>query len=153
MMTQEVIQGNWNSIVGAIKQKFGEITNDDLARVQGNVDQLIGLIQRKFGHSRQQVEQLIDQCLRESNEFAAQTAVAAGQAASHASKLVSDAASEVSQSASDGYKFVADRAGEGFGYAKQVVERRPVESVVLIAGASLIAGVLVGLSLGSRPRS
>lgn len=150
MTTQEMIRGNWNTIVGAIKQKFGEISNDDLSKVQGNIDQLVGLLQRKAGQTRQQVEQFLDQCCSESTGFVSSAANVAGQAATQASKMVADAAAEVGQYATDGYKYVANQAGTGYDYARTVVERRPMESVVLVAGASMLAGLLVGLSLGSR---
>lgn len=149
MTTQEMVRGNWNSIVGAIKERFGDITNDDLTKVQGNMDQLIGLIQRKAGQSRQQVEQFLEQCCSDGG-IVSQAANAAGHAASQASKMVSDAVAGAGQYATEGYKYVSDQAEQGYDYARNVVERRPIESIALVAGASLIAGVLVGLSLGNR---
>lgn len=150
MTTQEMVRGNWNSIVGAIKERFGDITNDDLSKVQGNIEQLVGLIQRKAGQSRQQVEQFLEQCCSETSGLVSQAASKAGQAATQASKMVADAAAGAGQYATEGYKYVAGQAEQGYGYARNVVERRPIESIALVAGASLIAGVLVGLSLGSR---
>ena len=62
MVTQEKLSSNWHSIVGAIKEKFGQVTGDDLTRVQGNVDQLVGLLERKTGQTRESIEAFINDC-------------------------------------------------------------------------------------------
>jgi hypothetical protein len=44
MSTQEKVMGNWNQVKGKVKQKWGQLTDDELSEVEGNVDQLIGLV-------------------------------------------------------------------------------------------------------------
>jgi uncharacterized protein YjbJ (UPF0337 family) len=51
------IKGNWNELKGKIKQKWGDLTDDDLTYQEGKEDELLGRIQRKTGRSR---EELID---------------------------------------------------------------------------------------------
>ena len=52
MVNQQTLQGNWNELKGKLREKWGQLTNEDLQVAQGNVDQLIGLIQRKTGEAR-----------------------------------------------------------------------------------------------------
>ena len=52
MVTRDQLIGNWNGIVGALREKFGELTKDELTRVEGNVEQLVELVQRKSGQSK-----------------------------------------------------------------------------------------------------
>src|SRR2546428_14120072 len=61
MVNQQTLQGNWNEIKGKLRNRWGQLTNDDLQQAQGNVDQLIGLIQRKTGEARSSVEHFLEE--------------------------------------------------------------------------------------------
>ena len=50
MVNQQTLQGNWNEIKGKLRNRWGQLTNDDLQQAQGNVDQLIGQLQRNRSH-------------------------------------------------------------------------------------------------------
>ena len=52
------IKGNWNEVKGNLKQKYGELTDDDLAFAEGKEEELLGRLQKKTGKSK---EQLIDE--------------------------------------------------------------------------------------------
>jgi len=54
------IKGNWNVIKGKLKQKYGELTDDDLSYAEGKEDELIGNIQKKTGQSKDEVKKFID---------------------------------------------------------------------------------------------
>jgi uncharacterized protein YjbJ (UPF0337 family) len=43
-MNKHQIEGNWNEIKGKIKEKWGDLTDDDLDRIEGETDQLVGAI-------------------------------------------------------------------------------------------------------------
>lgn len=55
------LKGNWNKIKGELKQKYGQLTNDDLTYVEGKEDELIGRLQEKLGKSKEAIKELIDQ--------------------------------------------------------------------------------------------
>ncbi|MDR3666803.1 MAG: CsbD family protein [Ignavibacteriaceae bacterium] len=54
------IKGNWNQMKGKIKQKYPDLTDDDLMFVAGKEDDLLGRIQRKTGKSRDEVVSYIN---------------------------------------------------------------------------------------------
>jgi uncharacterized protein YjbJ (UPF0337 family) len=56
------VQGNWNIAKGKLKQKFAQLTDDDLRFMQGKEDELVGLIQKRTGQTREQVERVIGEC-------------------------------------------------------------------------------------------
>ena len=56
-MNEYTIKGNWNEIKGKLKQKYGELTDDDLAYVKGKEDELLGRIQNKIAKSIDEVKQ------------------------------------------------------------------------------------------------
>jgi uncharacterized protein YjbJ (UPF0337 family) len=49
------IKGNWNQIKGKIKEKWGDLTDDDLTYEEGKEDQLIGRIQKRTGRARDEI--------------------------------------------------------------------------------------------------
>jgi uncharacterized protein YjbJ (UPF0337 family) len=54
------IKGNWNQMKGKIKEKYPDLTDDDLMFVTGKEDDLLGRIQRKTGKSRDEVVSYIN---------------------------------------------------------------------------------------------
>ncbi|MEH6307770.1 CsbD family protein [Olivibacter sp. CPCC 100613] len=48
-------KGSWNEIKGKVKQKWGELTDDDLTYTEGKEDELVGKLQKKTGQTREEV--------------------------------------------------------------------------------------------------
>lgn len=55
------IKGNWNIAKGKLKQKWGELTDDDLDYVEGKQDELLGRIQKRTGKTREEIETAINE--------------------------------------------------------------------------------------------
>jgi uncharacterized protein YjbJ (UPF0337 family) len=55
-MNQDILHGKWKQLKGKAKQRWGELTDDDLNRVEGNYQELVGIIQEKYGRSRAEAE-------------------------------------------------------------------------------------------------
>lgn len=49
------LKGNWNIIKGRLKQKYSNLTDDDLRYEEGKDDELIGRIQKRTGQSREEI--------------------------------------------------------------------------------------------------
>ena len=54
------IKGNWNELKGKVKQKWGQLTDDDLIYEEGQEDQLLGKIQKKTGQSLEEIINFIE---------------------------------------------------------------------------------------------
>jgi len=54
------IKGNWNELKGKLKQKFAELTEDDLLYEEGKDDELWGRIQQKIGKTKKEIQSLLD---------------------------------------------------------------------------------------------
>ena len=50
------LKGNWNEVKGKIKQKYSNITDDDLLYEEGKDDELLGKIQQKIGQTKEEVK-------------------------------------------------------------------------------------------------
>ncbi len=58
--TSKKISGNWNVIKGKLKQKYGELTDDDLTYVEGQEDELYGRIEKRTGRAQSEIKRFID---------------------------------------------------------------------------------------------
>jgi uncharacterized protein YjbJ (UPF0337 family) len=58
------IEGNWKQAKGKVKEKWGQLTDDDLTQVNGNRDQLEGKIQERYGLAKDMVRKNVDDWLK-----------------------------------------------------------------------------------------
>lgn len=54
------LKGNWNQIKGKLKQKYGDLSDDELTYAEGKEDELLGKIQKKTGKSKEEIKGFID---------------------------------------------------------------------------------------------
>ena len=60
-MNWDQIEGEWKEVKGKIREKWGKLTDDDLAIVGGKREKLAGLLQKKYGITKEEVrKQLAD---------------------------------------------------------------------------------------------
>lgn len=60
-MNQLILKETWSSLKERLKQKYANLTDNDLAYIQDKEDEMLEQIQRKTGESREEIEK----CLRE----------------------------------------------------------------------------------------
>jgi len=49
------MKGSWNEIKGKLKQKYGQMTDDDLAFADGKEDELQGRLQKRLGRTKDEL--------------------------------------------------------------------------------------------------
>jgi len=59
-MNWDSIEGDWKRFVGKVKEKWGKLTDDDLAAINGKREQLEGKIQERYGHAKDVVKKDVD---------------------------------------------------------------------------------------------
>ncbi|MAT73157.1 MAG: general stress protein CsbD [Planctomycetaceae bacterium] len=128
MATQEQINGKWNEVKGYVRERWGEVSNDELAQCEGDVEQLIGLLQQKTGETRERIENAIGEWLE------------------HSKSMFSGASATAQDVAGRAY----DAAKDQLSYAGNVVKRRPAESIVVAFGTGILVGAIVGLLSNRR---
>jgi len=58
-MNELNLKGKWNEIKGKLKQRYAELTDDDLKFVEGKEDELVGRLQTKLGKSKDEIRKEI----------------------------------------------------------------------------------------------
>ena len=133
------LQGQWNQLQGKVKEKWGQLSEDDLKIQNGNIDQLVGKIQQKTGEGREAIEKFLTGLTGKGSE-----------AAMKAAEQVNQFAQSVAPKLKEQYGQLSEGAREKLGQAQEAVRHNPSQSVALAFGIGIAAGVLVGLSVRSR---
>lgn len=62
-MNWDQVAGNWGQMKGRVREKWGELTDDEIDQVEGRRDQLAGKIQERYGVAREEAHKQIDEWL------------------------------------------------------------------------------------------
>jgi uncharacterized protein YjbJ (UPF0337 family) len=56
-MNMHLLEAKWKQLRGKAKQKWGDLTDDDLDQIEGRYEELVGLLQEKYNRTREEAEQ------------------------------------------------------------------------------------------------
>ncbi len=73
-MNSDQVEGKWKQMKGAIKEKWGKLTDDDLKIIEGNRDQLVGKVQERYGVAREEAQKQVQEWKRTQSDFDADPA-------------------------------------------------------------------------------
>ena len=59
-MTKLQLKGNWNETKGKLKQKYGQLTDDDLSFTEGKDEELLGRLQQRLGKTKEEIRAEIE---------------------------------------------------------------------------------------------
>lgn len=59
-MDSNRFKGNWNELKGKLKQKYADLTDDDLKYAEGKEDELYGRLQKKLGKTKDEIKSEIN---------------------------------------------------------------------------------------------
>ncbi len=54
------MKGSWNEVKGKLKQKYGQLTDDDLMFAEGKEDELLGRLQKTLGRTKDELRAEIE---------------------------------------------------------------------------------------------
>ncbi|PZO29633.1 MAG: general stress protein CsbD [Flavobacteriaceae bacterium] len=60
-MNTKELAGKWNELKGILKQKYADLTDDDLLFVEGKEEELYGRIQQKIGKTKEEIKKMISE--------------------------------------------------------------------------------------------
>lgn len=145
MITTQELQGRMNEIKGFVKEKYGQMTDDDFRVASGSIDQLIGRIQQRTGQARESIVAFFEN-LENKQEDAKSVAAQAANYASQAAETVRETAVQATESAKEGFDQLVAKSSEGFEEAQRLVQKHPKEALLVALGVGALVGLLVGMS-------
>jgi uncharacterized protein YjbJ (UPF0337 family) len=60
-MNWDQIEGQWKQLKGRLREKWGNLTDDDLELIAGKRDQLIGRLQVRYGIAKEEAAKHVDE--------------------------------------------------------------------------------------------
>lgn len=60
---QMMLEGRWQEMRGRVKEAWGVLTDDELDRIEGRWDRLVGAIRQKTGETVERIEEKLDQLI------------------------------------------------------------------------------------------
>jgi uncharacterized protein YjbJ (UPF0337 family) len=137
-MNRQTLEGNWNQILGMVRQQWGQLTEEDLESARGSAERLVGVIQEKTGEARDAIEDRLEELL--------------GAASRHRSGAAKE--EPANWNMDDIRERVGEQAQDAYEQAQNLVRSRPSESIAVAFGAGILVGTVVGLMLraGSQKR-
>lgn len=140
-MTTSQLQSDWNSLKGRLKQRFGQLTDDDLTFVEGKVDELLGRLQERLGVSRDDLNAMLD-------DLAAQGASAFAHAKAKATEVADDLKHRATEFGEDiktqgaaAYDETRQRVRGLWEDGEEYVRAHPRESVLVAIAVGFVAGI------------
>jgi uncharacterized protein YjbJ (UPF0337 family) len=60
LMNKLQFKGEWHEFKGKLRQKFAELTDDDVDYAEGQEEELLGHLQKKLGKTQEELAQLVN---------------------------------------------------------------------------------------------
>jgi uncharacterized protein YjbJ (UPF0337 family) len=70
IMSQDVFKGQWKELRGRLREWWGDLTDDDVARIDGSQDRLVGALQQRYGYAK---DKAMTEIQRRIDQFAKRT--------------------------------------------------------------------------------
>jgi uncharacterized protein YjbJ (UPF0337 family) len=135
-INEQTLKGNWNEMRGKIREKWSQLTDNDLGEFQGNVDQLVGRIQQRTGAARASIEEFLGDISANASTMMGRM----GQAVQEVPANVQHAAGQVQHAVSDAAVSAED-----------YVRNHPGQAVAIAFGVGVVAGLGIAICM-QQPR-
>ncbi len=60
MATQDILKGKWKEMKGKVKEKWGQLTDDEVTEAEGSEEKFLGLLQKKYGYTKERAKREYD---------------------------------------------------------------------------------------------
>jgi len=55
-MNWDQIEGKWEQYKGSARERWGDLTDDEVQQAKGDRERLVGLVQERYGKAREEAE-------------------------------------------------------------------------------------------------
>jgi uncharacterized protein YjbJ (UPF0337 family) len=63
-MNWDQVAGKWTEMRGAVRERWGRLTDRDIDVIAGKRDQLVGILQQRYGTAKEEVEEQVNDFTR-----------------------------------------------------------------------------------------
>ena len=134
-MDWDRLEGDWKQLRGKAKQRWGQLTDDDLTIIKGRRDQLEGKLQERYGYAKSQARREIEDWYRSTE--------------SHLADQIETIRSEIQSLASTVGRIANKQLGRaqvkvtGAAHdAEEAITQHPFTAIAIAVGLGFLLGVL-----------
>ena len=69
-MNEDIFKGKWKELKGSVKEKWGDLTDDEIAEVEGKTEKLVGILQAKYGYSKDKAQDEYNKFMEDNKQYA-----------------------------------------------------------------------------------
>ena len=153
-MKHSSLENSWDAIKGHLKQRYGQLTDDDLTFAEGKGDELLARLREKLGLSENDLNGVlnelkangagrVEQVKGRAADIADDARAKVGSAVEDFKAKGSAAAEEVKAQAGVAYDEACKRARTLRENGEEYIRQNPRESLVAALGAGFVAGLLI----------
>jgi ElaB/YqjD/DUF883 family membrane-anchored ribosome-binding protein len=153
-MTTSQLESAWGSLKGKLKQRYSQLTDDDLTFAQGKAEELLNRLQVKLGLSRAELNATLDDLTAAAqgklDEVKAKAAEVSDQVRAKAGHMVEDLKQRAAAIGEDAkaqgaaaYDEARQRARGLWEDGEEYVRKNPLESVLIGVVAGFVAGIIL----------
>ena len=147
-MNKFTFDSSWNQVKGKLRQKFGQLTDDDLNFAEGKGEELLGRLEHKLGMGADQLHHTLNDLKSSVNSSGVRETIEQARA------KVSEVADEIKTAASAKSDELKAQAGEVYEQARQrartvhedaeeYIRSKPRESVFTALAAGFVVGLMI----------
>ena len=60
-MNAQIFKGTWEETKGKIKQKWADLTDDEMLKVEGKHEEIYGVLEKRYGYAKDDAKKMIDE--------------------------------------------------------------------------------------------
>ena len=60
-MNRDILKGNWKQLKGKVRERWGELTDDEIDQIEGEREQLVGVLQKHYGYAKEEAEREVEE--------------------------------------------------------------------------------------------
>ena len=140
----------WDQVKGKLRQRFAQLTDDDLAFAKGKGEEMLGRLETKLGMAREDLTDLLNELKHEAapmrfkiDEARAQVETMAGDLRERVSHATQDLKSVASAQAERAYPRARQEVSTWTDEGTEYVRQRPREALLGALAAGFVVGLLI----------
>ena len=153
-MKHFTFENQWDAIKGQLKERFAQLTDDDLAFVTGKGEELLARLREKLGLSAHDLNALLEELKEKASGRVEQVKAKAAELADDVRAKVGAAVEDVKAKGAAAADEVKAQAGVAYDQARkrarslredgeEYVRQNPRETLVAAVCAGFVAGLLI----------
>ena len=153
-MTTSQLESSWSALKGKLKQKYGQLTDDDLIFAEGKGEELLSRLEEKLSLSREELQTMLDELAAGTEgklegvkaavaEISDQVRAKAGDVVDDLKHKASAIGEEAKAQGAAAYSEAQRRARGLWEDGEEYVRANPRESLLVAVAAGFVAGLLL----------